>query len=220
MMADRRKPAKVDETKPGDGEPSRRDRIIVEAGRLFGAKGYDGVSMRQIADAAAVQLSLIVYHFGTKENLYRSVFEYFHDIFEERMSRLQKISDFTDADAVRRIVEAFVWPTRQVRLSEEGRVYALLVLREATDPQQDERGIVRDYYDPMAKRFIAALSQAMPDKPIEKVTWAYLFAVSVLVMSVMDGRAERLSDGKASADDLDKKYRYLVDFITAGILGI
>lgn len=202
------------------GEPHRRARIVIEAGRLFGTKGYHGVSMRQIAEAADVQLSLIVYHFSTKENLYRSVFDHFHEIFEERLALLEKITDFSGPDAVRRIVEAFVWPIRQAQMSEEGRIYLLLVLHEATDPEQDERGIIRDYYDPMARHFIAALRRALPEKAAEDVTWGYLFSVSALIMSVFDSRAERLTDGAARPDDVDRKYRYLVDYITAGLGGL
>lgn len=202
------------------GEPSRRERIVIEAGRLFGAKGYHGVSMRQIAEAADVQLSLIVYHFATKENLYRSVFDHFHEIFEERVALLQKITDFSSADAVRRIIEAFVWPTQQVQLSEEGKIYSLLVLREATDPEQTQRSIIRDYYDPMARQFIAALRKAMPEKSEEKIAWAYLFSVSALVMSIFDDRMERLADRKVHPDDADNKYHYLVDYITGGISGV
>lgn len=198
-------------------EPSRRTRIVVEAGRLFGAKGYHGVSMRQIAEAAGVQLSLIVYHFSTKENLYRSVFDYFHEIFEARIELLRKITDFSSPDAVRGIVEAFVRPAQEVQASEEGRIYSLLVLREATDPEQEERGIIRDYYDPMASQFIAALEKALPSKPREEIVHAYLFAVSALVMSIFESRVGRLSDGAAVPGGFERKYDDLVRFITAGI---
>lgn len=200
-------------------EPSRRIRIVLEAGKLFSAKGYHGVSMRQIADAADVQLSLIVYHFSTKEKLYRSVFDYFHEIFEERIELLHQITDYSSPDVVRRIVEAFVRPAQQAQLSEEGKIYSLLVLREASDPEQDTRGIIRDYYDPMAQQFVAALRAALPHKPAEKIAWAYLFTVSALVMNIFDSRMARLSEGRPG-DPAEGKYDYLIDFITAGITGI
>ncbi len=186
---------------------------------MFGAKGYHGVSMRQIAEAADVQLSLIVYHFSTKENLYRSVFDYFHDIFEARIELLRKITDYSSPDAVRNIIEAFVRPAQQVQSSDEGRIYSLLVLREASDPEQEERGIIRDYYDPMAEHFVAALAKALPQKSHDDIARAYLFAVSSLVMSIFDARLERLSGGSSRAIDPDEKYDYLVRFITAGITG-
>ena len=56
-----------------DGE-RRRDRILTAAERLFSEAGIDGVSMREIAAEAGVQLALISYYFGTKQELYRAVF--------------------------------------------------------------------------------------------------------------------------------------------------
>jgi AcrR family transcriptional regulator len=218
-MARSERPSKPSDRGPDQNEPSRKTRIVIEAGRLFGAKGYHGVSMRQIAEAADVQLSLIVYHFSTKENLYRSVFDYFHEIFEARIELLRKITDYSSPDAVRNIIEAFVRPAQKVQSSEEGRIYSLLVLREATDPEQEDRGIIRDYYDPMAEQFIAALARALPHKSRDDIARAYLFAVSSLVMSIFDARLGRLADGSTNAVDADGKYDYLVRFITAGITG-
>ena len=42
---------------------------------MFGAYGFDGASMRQVAEAADVPVALVSYHFGSKEGLYRAVFE-------------------------------------------------------------------------------------------------------------------------------------------------
>ena len=43
--------------------------ILQTAERLFGEKGYQGVSIDEIAKAAGVAKGLINYHFGSKENL-------------------------------------------------------------------------------------------------------------------------------------------------------
>ena len=40
---------------------------------LFGRHGYDGVTTRELTDAAGVNLSAIRYHFGGKDELYRAV---------------------------------------------------------------------------------------------------------------------------------------------------
>ena len=220
MMARPNKTPKPVADNSDANEPSRRTRIVVEAGKLFGAKGYHAVSMRQIADAADVQLSLIVYHFTSKEQLYRSVFDHFHEIFEERLARLNRIADFKSPGAVREIVEAFIRPAQAVQLSEEGRIYSQLSLREASDPEQDERGIIRDYYDPMARQFISALRMALPAKPERKIAWAYFFMVSTLVMNIVDERMARLVTDDFESDHVNAKYDYLIDFIVAGISGV
>ncbi len=54
--------------RPG-GEDSRA-RILSSAGKLFAARGYSGVSMRELARAAKVNLGAVNYHFGGKGKLY------------------------------------------------------------------------------------------------------------------------------------------------------
>ncbi len=50
---------------------------------LFGARGYDGVTTRELAHRARTNISSIKYHFGGKEALYRAVLEeIIHEITE------------------------------------------------------------------------------------------------------------------------------------------
>ena len=50
-----------------------RENIITSAIPLFAAKGLNGVSVRELARAAGVNLSMISYYFGGKEGLYAAV---------------------------------------------------------------------------------------------------------------------------------------------------
>ncbi len=53
---------------------------LLEAGlRQFGRSGLDGVSTRQLAEAAGVNLAAIPYHFGGKEGLYLAVAKHLVD---------------------------------------------------------------------------------------------------------------------------------------------
>jgi AcrR family transcriptional regulator len=54
-----------------------KDKILKAAKELFAKKGYDGTSTREIVNAAGVNISLIAYHFGGKENLFFSMFDHF-----------------------------------------------------------------------------------------------------------------------------------------------
>jgi len=47
----------------GDG----RQRLLRTAFRLFGERGFDSVSVREIAAASSVSIGLIKHHFGSKE---------------------------------------------------------------------------------------------------------------------------------------------------------
>ncbi len=46
-----------------------RNALVVTALKLFGTKGFDATSTRQIADASGANIAAISYHFGSKENL-------------------------------------------------------------------------------------------------------------------------------------------------------
>jgi AcrR family transcriptional regulator len=52
-----------------------RSRILAEAEHCFAVEGYDGVSMRQIAEAAGVTKANIYYYFRDKESLYLEVLQ-------------------------------------------------------------------------------------------------------------------------------------------------
>ncbi len=54
-----------------------KDKILAAAKELFAKKGFDGTSTREIVNAAGVNISLIAYHFGGKENLFFSMFDHF-----------------------------------------------------------------------------------------------------------------------------------------------
>jgi TetR/AcrR family transcriptional regulator len=50
-----------------------RENIIAAAIPLFAAKGLNGVSVRELASTAGVNLSMVSYYFGGKEGLYAAV---------------------------------------------------------------------------------------------------------------------------------------------------
>jgi len=206
-------------------EPSKRERVLREAERLFAQEGFHGVTMRDIAKASDVNLALIVYHFETKNKLYHAIFEHRKDLFGERLGELRVVTDFDAPDALERIVHAFVAPVLRSQMSSAGKSYAQLVARESSDPSEATRGIVKEYFDPFAIEFIQALRQALPRKSLDYVHWAYMFAVGALVMSVFDSRLPRITGGKTKPTDLskpaevNKKTQYLCAFICAGIRG-
>src|ERR1700761_648399 len=57
------------------GEETRA-RIITAAMKLFGAKGYEGASTRDIAAAAGVNAPALQYYFDNKEGVFRACIEY------------------------------------------------------------------------------------------------------------------------------------------------
>jgi AcrR family transcriptional regulator len=52
-----------------------KKKLLETAETLFSDKGYNGTTIREIARAAEVNLALVNYHFGSKENLYLTIFQ-------------------------------------------------------------------------------------------------------------------------------------------------
>jgi AcrR family transcriptional regulator len=52
-----------------------RAKLLTTAERLFARQGYAEISTRQIAAAAGLNAALINYYFGSKQALYREIFE-------------------------------------------------------------------------------------------------------------------------------------------------
>jgi len=52
-----------------------RSKVLDAALHCFSISGFEGTSVRSIASDAGVSLSLLLYHFESKENLWRAVFE-------------------------------------------------------------------------------------------------------------------------------------------------
>ena len=74
--------------RPQGSDTDARDRLLEAAGKLFAERGYAGVSTREVARSARVNLSAINYHFGSKRELYRSVIETLVTDLEPRRSAL------------------------------------------------------------------------------------------------------------------------------------
>ncbi len=54
----------------------KREHIIEAALQLFAEKGFEGASIRDIAEKASVNVAMVNYYFGSKEKLFEKIVEY------------------------------------------------------------------------------------------------------------------------------------------------
>lgn len=203
----------------GDGVPAP-ERIVQEAERVFARFGYDGASMRQIAEAARVPVALVSYHFGSKDGLYRAVFDRrVPTIVEQRLAGLAIAMSEPDLDRrLELIVKALVMPMLRLRARDNDPSFGRLVAQETTDPNCELRRIIRDLIDPVARKLLEALASALPDRSTADINWAYQFMLGAMVLVMADtGRIARLSGGRCRPDDEHAAVAHMVAFLTAGI---
>jgi Transcriptional regulator len=86
----------------------KRAQILAVAEQLFADQGFDGTSVRDIAQAANVNLAMISYYFGSKEKLLEALIEdragYTLGILEE-LNRDQSLTPWNKVD---KLVEFYV----------------------------------------------------------------------------------------------------------------
>jgi len=94
-----------------DPDATRRA-LLAAAAALFAERGFDGVSVEDVAERAQVNKALISYHFGGKRALYVAVLE---SGFAEMADRLTVIEgESGDArEVLHRLIQAFAAMTRE-----------------------------------------------------------------------------------------------------------
>lgn len=204
----------------GSAGASSRERILQKAERVFGAYGFDGASMRQVAEAADVPVALVSYHFGSKEGLYRSVFERrVPTVVEQRAAGLAIAMSEADLDRrLELVVKALVFPMLHLRAHDRDPSFGRVLAHETMDPSSEQRGFIRDMFDPVARAVVEALTSALPGRTQEDIWWAYEFMLGAMVYVMGDaGRLERLTDGLCRPDDEAASVPHMVAFLTAGV---
>jgi TetR/AcrR family transcriptional regulator len=100
-----KKPAKAPQRR---GEEVRR-RILDAALECFGAFGFDGTSTRAVAERAGVTHTLVLYHFGSKEELWLKMMEDALNAYRESISaNLDTSEDRPASETLRTFIEQFV----------------------------------------------------------------------------------------------------------------
>lgn len=194
-----------------------RLRILDAAERAFSSEGFGGASMKSIAVHAGVAQGLIFYHFASKDGLYAAVIERrASEISQGRADLLDRV-DPGAPEAVAGIFDAFFRPP----LSEHGGgvVFARIFATLAVGNERDQ-ALVAEHYDPVARRFVAALERAAGTSR-ENAAWGYSFALGMLIGMVgRDGRVGRLADGDGVADDTETLIAKLTRHATGGFAAL
>ncbi|MBS1664280.1 MAG: TetR/AcrR family transcriptional regulator [Bacteroidetes bacterium] len=86
----------------------KREHILIVAEKLFGEKGFDGTSVRDIAQHAGVNLAMISYYFGSKEKLLEAMIEYRAGYAYGILEELNKNETLSPWDKIDRLVEFYV----------------------------------------------------------------------------------------------------------------
>jgi AcrR family transcriptional regulator len=198
---------------------SSYDAILDAAERVFGTHGYDGASMREIAEFAGVAQALLHYHFKNKEALYTAVFQ--RRSGQITGYRRQKLAGLFREKAKPQLEDIFaivLTPLTDIFPGpKRGNAYYLQMVSEVTLANNERsQKIVQTFFDPIGEEIIAAMQRAEPGLPKERAVWAYLFTVGARQQAhALNGRAARLMGNTRSSSDTP--HSLLVPFVAGGI---
>ncbi len=205
----------------GKTAASTRKRILDAAEKLFADRGFHGVSVREIAREAGVDVALVSYHCGRKNDLFETVFLRRAEMLnEERMQMLAACRQAAapDSPSLEAIIDAFTHPllNRSARGSAGWKRFFALVAQVNNSPELAPIGMTK-FFDPLVQEFIAALRQALPGARAEDIYWSYHFLSGALTLTFAEtGRIDKLSGGVCRSSDLDSVHERLVPYAAAG----
>ncbi|RME72544.1 MAG: TetR/AcrR family transcriptional regulator [Planctomycetota bacterium] len=106
------------------GGPSTAEKIFEAAEKLLGEKGYEGTSMRDVAELAGVNKALVFYHFGSKGELFDAVIDRYYKAHRETIERSLSRTYGSTRDRVHRLIDDYL------DFMERNRLYPRLIQQE------------------------------------------------------------------------------------------
>ncbi|WP_281239328.1 TetR/AcrR family transcriptional regulator [Flavobacterium praedii] len=82
--------------------------IIQVAEKLFAEKGFDGTSIRDIAKEAKINIAMISYYFGSKEQLLESLIIYRATDIKLQLDNLI-LEDLNPAEKINKLIELYIY---------------------------------------------------------------------------------------------------------------
>ncbi len=203
---------------PSQRSLAARDRILDAAELVFAERGFEGASIRDIAERAQVQKASVNFHGGPKDELFeRIVARRAAELSEERLASIRALEaqqDWTVGD----LMSAFMLPlvTRAFGGDPQWLAYVRIVAIVSADTRW--RALANTHFDPVATLVVQLLCARFPGADPARVAGALVFAVSsMLALCTSDWRIAALG-GTGDEPQSDDMIQNLLRFCEAGIL--
>ena len=197
-------------------------RILDSAEQLFAEYGFSATSVRQITNAADVNIAAVNYHFGSKEELLHAVFKRRVDpINAERVKTLLALQAETkDGEpTLEQVMRAFLEPSFRASplLGPEGAKFLQLVGRMHSETNEQLRESFFKLFDEVTQHFGPAFKRALPHLSTEEIIWRVHFAIGSLAHILVCSKMSNSGMANVKIEQSDALLEALVQFCTAGM---
>jgi AcrR family transcriptional regulator len=145
-------------------KPDKKDHIIAVAEKLFGQRGVDATSVRDICSEADVNVAMINYYFGSKDGLFREMVEQRASFMRGKLEALVADKSLT---AIEKIEIAIVY---QVNKMFRHKPFTMVVIRELSkDRDHSLRSELQELFLPNMKLLRTIINQGIRSGEFRKV---------------------------------------------------
>ncbi len=202
------------------------EKLMDCAEKIFAEKGYDKASIREITNAANVNLASVHYHFGSKEKLLQKLLDRkLHWLNHQRLNALKTLEKKSKSKALKpsQILEAF-FGTLLDMLDEKdygGEMFLRLLGRSSLEPNCIISSISNGKSNAVTQRFRDALFKALPNVPKNEIVWRFHFMVGATSYAISGNGLNKLfvtaeiSEAESVSKRLLKKR--LMSFLLGGL---
>ena len=208
---------------------SETKRAILDAAEdLFAEHGIDATSVRDITQAAGVNLGAIHYHFGSKNVLIVEVFS--RGLTPLNQMRLDLLAQVEQAAGKRtlplqEVLRAFIEPTVEYLVAEDGTPikFLRLLCRCFQEPHPQLTTLLAEHFQELFQRFNKGFLRAIPGMPEGELFWRMTFMFGSLHQALdtwvrFDSNPFTCMEGAPRADRLsrDELGAALISYSAAG----
>jgi AcrR family transcriptional regulator len=134
-----------------------RQKLINCAGVIFSAKGFETTTVREVCQAAGVNIAAIHYHFGDKERLYIECVKHAH--CQHGMTEF----DWPNGTSSQDKLTAMVTHMLTMMLATDQPAWQIeLMVRELARPTAACRALVEEFISPVFARLLEIVSEMLP----------------------------------------------------------
>ena len=198
-----------------------REKLLASAEGLFAKLGFNGVSVRDIANAAGVNSALVGYYFGGKQGLLAEVYNrHAKPLTMERLRLLDEFRRSTHGLTLETVLEAFIRPSLEVTTDEQGhsnftRLRAILSGENSALLEK----LVAKNFDNSIRTFTDEISAFVPHLLRDEVFWRFHFLIGAIYYTgTGPHRIHALTKGICDPSDPIATSDQLIPFVVAGFL--
>jgi AcrR family transcriptional regulator len=198
-------------------------RYMDAAEALFITLGYEGTSIRAISSRAKMNLGTVVYHWGTKRELFRAIclrrFSEIEVIQIERLRALRSRSDPLTPRDLELVLTALVEPPLTHSDDPEIRnITGSLYGRVLTDPSPTVLEVSAEIFSEATVLLKSLIRDCLPGISDEDFFWRYTCALGAFIFAQsFQGRIAYATDVAIGEADWAAVSRRIVTFMAAGL---